>query len=456
MWNKSFFSFFLLSILYTSCCIAQHIYPEKGWQKITNPEQIGWSTSHLNEAKSIADSIGSDAVVIVHRGAILKAWGEIERKFMCHSMRKSLLSAVIGLNVDRGAITIKQTLSEIGIDDSTNRLSELEKTATIEHLLTSRSGIYLPAAYEWPTRKPQREEFKPGEHWFYPNNWDYNALLTIYEQVTKKKLFEDFYASLAVPLNMQDFEISDGYYHYEKHKSSHPAYPFRMSARDLARLGLLFLQHGKWGEKQIISKEWIEKSTSPISQTYAEGEGYGYLWWVDQKNFKYGYYSAEGSGGHGLIIVPDLELVIVHRVNTYLDKRISYRQRGQLISKIMEAFDGGDTQRQLQLENDMAPQPTSNYPFMQDLNKESYTGIYQINKLLDYESETVEVYLNEKNQLEIYIPYKGYFLLHAINKSLFLMADSQEYISFLMNENDLPEKIIYHRNSRVGEKRAKE
>ncbi|MEL6358045.1 MAG: serine hydrolase, partial [Bacteroidota bacterium] len=388
---------------------AQQIWPGEKWQKISNPQDIGWSTQKLNEAKNIADSIGSAAVMIVHRGAVLDAWGEMDRKFMCHSMRKSLLSAMIGVHVGNGSIDLSKTLSELAIDDAPNPLTDLEKTATIEQLLASRSGIYLQAAYEWPTRKPQRGKFNPGEHWFYPNNWDYNALLTIYEKETGNKLFEDFNTRIARPIGMEDYEISDGYYHFERHKSTHPAYPFRMSTRDLARFGLLFLRRGTWREQQVISKNWVEKSTSPISQTYAEGEGYGLLWWVDQKNFKYDYFSAEGTGGHGVIVVPALDLVIVHRTNTYVDQRISYRQRGKLIAKIMEAYTGPSVDQQVKLSAFETPSPKPSFPSSDEVNLQLYLGNYSIEKLFDYESTSVEVYLDSSHQLAIFIPYKGYF-----------------------------------------------
>ena len=188
MYYKTYFFVFLFCLLQLPFLNAQDIYPKDSWQVITNPKQIGWSLEKLEDAKLIADSIGSDAVLIIHRGAILKAWGAIERKFMCHSMRKSLLSAMYGLYVDKGVLNLQQNLAEMGIDDSPIPLTKLEKTATIEQLLSSRSGIYLPAAYEWPTRKPQRGKFKPGENWFYPNNWDYNTLLSIFEKVTEKKI----------------------------------------------------------------------------------------------------------------------------------------------------------------------------------------------------------------------------------------------------------------------------
>ena len=74
-----------------------------------------------------------------------------------------------------------------------------------------------------------------------------------------------------------------------------------MSARDMARFGLLYLNRGAWGSKQIIPEKWVNQST--IDQT---GRGYGYYWWI-QKNAFY----ASGAGGTLLMILPEYQLLVV-------------------------------------------------------------------------------------------------------------------------------------------------
>jgi hypothetical protein len=64
-------------------------------------------------------------------------------------------------------------------------------------------------------------------------------------------------ALLLSPLGMQDFSPAHGYYHYEREKSMHPAYPFRMSARDMARFGLLYLYQGRWGAQRLRAGEYV-------------------------------------------------------------------------------------------------------------------------------------------------------------------------------------------------------
>jgi hypothetical protein len=162
--------------------------------------------------------------------------------------------------------------------------------------------------------------------------------LTILEQETGIKVFEEFKNRFADPLQMEDFRVRDGYYHFEKDKSIHPAYPFRMSARDMARFGLLFLRKGRWKEKRILSERWIEESTRSYSDA-AWGGGYGYMWWVpDAKPFKkLKMYSALGLGQQSIDVIPGAEMVFVLRTNTFENNRVKQEERFTLIRKILKA-----------------------------------------------------------------------------------------------------------------------
>ena len=83
-----------------------------------------------------------------------------------------------------------------------------------------------------------------------------------------------------------------------------------MTAREIARLGQLFLNEGRWSGSQIIPGWWVAASTSPridIGNNYA---GYGYYWWLNHIA-TYDMYSALGAGGQILHVIPELELVMV-------------------------------------------------------------------------------------------------------------------------------------------------
>ena len=116
----------------------------KTWQKATSPEELGWSSEKLAVAQAYSENIGSAAVMIVDDGTVVDSWGDITRNYQCHSMRKSLLSALYGIYVDNGKIDISKTLKELDIDDCTP-LTDVEKQATVADLLKAKSGIYIPA-----------------------------------------------------------------------------------------------------------------------------------------------------------------------------------------------------------------------------------------------------------------------------------------------------------------------
>lgn len=320
-------------------------FPGKEWERVDDLAAAGWSAEKLAEARAYAGTLQTEAVMVVHQGRVVDSWGPVDRKFNVHSIRKSFLSAMYGVQVAAGKIQMEATMAQLGVDDNEPALSEEEKKATVADLLKARSGIYHPALYETKKMKaarPKRHSHAPGTFWYY-NNWDFNVLGTIYEQKTGHGIYQDFKDLIATPTGMQDYEVADGQY-FTGPDSIHRAYPFRMTARDMARFGLLFLQGGKWGDKQIIPASWVKESTTSYSDAKGSG-GYGYLWWIavngrhmgDLKTPE-GAYSARGSGGHYILVIPSMDMVIVHRVNTDIESRsVDTPAFGKLVEKILAA-----------------------------------------------------------------------------------------------------------------------
>ena len=189
--------------------------------------------------------------------------------------------------------------------------------------------------------RPLRGSHPPGSHWYY-NNWDFNALGTIFEQESGAKIFEAFKTRIADPLEMDDFRVEDGDYQ-RGNESRHPGYPLRMSTRDLARFGLLYLRNGGWRDRQVVPEKWVGESTRSYSDTGTCG--YGYMWWVaaDGKSLPdvflpEGTFWAWGTRGHYLVVVPALDLVVVHRVDTDVPSReLSHKEFGRLLRLILDA-----------------------------------------------------------------------------------------------------------------------
>ncbi|MEZ5944825.1 MAG: serine hydrolase [Planctomycetaceae bacterium] len=306
-----------------------------------------WSVEKLAAARSFSNNIDTAAVIIQQDGEIIDHWGAVDLPLNCHSIRKRLLSALYGQQVQEGTINLDETLAELGIDDNEPSLTKAEKTATVRDLLKARSGVYHAALYEtaaMAAKRPKRGSHAPDTFWYY-NNWDFNALGTIFRKKTELDLFEEFDAKLARPLDFQDFRPARHTQYVTGKASDHPAYPFRLSARDLARFGQLMLQNGRWNGTQLVPEAWVLESTTSYSDAGSSG-GYGYMWWVavDGKHLPNvtlppGSYSARGYRGHFLVIVPEWNLVVCHRVNT--DQQgtvVSNADFGKLLSMIIAAM----------------------------------------------------------------------------------------------------------------------
>jgi len=314
------------------------------WEMFTSPESAGWSSSRLQAAYAYSQRIQTAAVMVIYDGKVLYHWGDITRKFWTHSCRKSFMSALYGVHVDEGNIDISKTLADLGIDDSPYQLTAVEKTATVRMLLQARSGVYIPAAAEAPSMsasRPARHSHPPGTFWYY-NNWDFNTLCTIFDQETGTKFFEELKRRIFDPIGTEDFQVTDGFYQYVP-TSKHPSYPFRITARDMARFGLLFLRNGVWEGTRIISEEWIRESTTSYSDAGYTG-GYGYMWWIAQNGYHLtnvilqdDAYSARGYGGHYIVVIPDKDVVVVHRVNTDIGNSVTSSEFGALLNFILDA-----------------------------------------------------------------------------------------------------------------------
>jgi CubicO group peptidase (beta-lactamase class C family) len=302
----------------------QIVFPGKTWEK-AKPEQSGWSASKLDEARKYFETLPAGNALVVDHGRIIAEWGDASQRIKVSSVRKSLLSALYG--VRKSTFDLNQTLEQRGIDDDPP-LTPQEKQATLRMLLQSRSGIYHPFVGGTPTMKaerPPRGSHPPGTFWYY-NQWDFNALGTIFEQQVHSKIGVEFQHQIATPIQMQDFRAEDMYYLRATpqtpriEQSIHPMYQFRLSARDLARFGYLYLNRGNWNGTQIIPSDWIEESTRAYSTTGyrlgGESGGYGYLWWVDSCGLPVKNFSAMGSLGKYLVVIPDREMVVVYLNHT--------------------------------------------------------------------------------------------------------------------------------------------
>jgi CubicO group peptidase (beta-lactamase class C family) len=325
---------------------ATSVFPTASWAQ-ADPATQGFSQAGIESALAYAKQEGSTAGMIVRNGWVVAQWGDISRKSNLYSVRKSFMSALVGIAVARGLLRLDDTLGKLGIDDEPPSLSPAEKEATLRMLLEARSGVYHASVYEtagMKASKPPRYSHAPGTFWYY-NNWDFNTVGAIYEQATGKRIFEALKTEIADPIGMQDYLPSDGRYVSGEPSTRYPAYPIRMSTRDLARFALLYLHDGRWRGRQVVPAAWVAESTRPDSNN-ATG-GYGYMWWTSvpasgerprgAKLLRPAFW-ADGHLGQYAVVVPSLQLVIVSRVDSRLtSKHMSRRKMEGLVWRVESA-----------------------------------------------------------------------------------------------------------------------
>jgi|GEM_PF-416594 len=321
-----------------------------------SPAELGISDERIEAAHALADSLGTAAYMLVVDGHVVDSFGDPAHEYRLHSVRKSLLGALYGVAKAAASgepIDTTTTIGALGIGDYAG-LGPVERTATLADLLSSRSGVYLPATHEnvgWDDVRPARGSAAPGERWFY-SNWDFNAAGTAFQILTHQNIFRAFERDIARPIGMVDFRASDGAWRYSP-RSWHPAYVFRMSTRDLARFGILMANGGRWEGRQVIPADWVRRITRTRSHVVRPdgdpmpGVGYGMMWWTrDEKATGEVYgpvgedvFVASGTGQQILMVAPDRKLVFVHRTDTDVPsnvyKNVSTVEAGSLLKLLL-------------------------------------------------------------------------------------------------------------------------
>jgi hypothetical protein len=380
------------------------------WKKYEDLEKAGWSVSKLEEAGVVASTTGTAAVLVVDRGNVVAAWGHIDHPYKSASIRKSIYDVTMGAAHYLEPFDVNASMKSLEIDDI-DALSDREKAATLEHLMMARSGIYHPAAYETASnaaRRPERQSAAPGTNWYY-NNWDFNLTCEAFERLTGETIADAFIKNISGPLGMEDFEKHHIYDVLEPRLSRYPAVTFRLSARDLARIGKLYLQDGEWKGKRIVSSQWIKRSTTPTTvfeegSYRGEGNAYGKLWWIfparpelDSPYQAHHRVAALGSGGQIMVLFPELDLVIVHLADTDRGRGLRDSDVTKLMDRILGARKtkrGTSKLESVSVEklSDKNPIPIrSDYSLLTDKQRDALEGTYMFT-----EQEGMTLYPYEK------------------------------------------------------------
>ena len=354
--------FLLIAVLaLQSCMTSKPAFKGEAFERYAAARDAGFDEKKLAELnRYIRDSALTTGLVVLYDGKLLYEYGDVQKVSYIASCRKSVLSMLYGKFVDNGTIDLNQQIGPLGIDEK-DGLLPIEKTATIDHIITSRSGVFHLASnggYDKDNFRERGSE-QPGDYFVY-NNWDFNVGGHILELYAKRSIYKEIEDQLAKPLGFQDWNIKNQKKSGNTRKSQYKAYHIYVSTRDMAKIGQLMLNEGEWEGQQLISREWIKKTTSTITphETLVERYGpadpngvhmsYGYMWWlVDNYQGKETYrgaYSATGYGGQFITVLPEPKLVIAHKKKLDLLTMAGIRYKGisdkvyyRIIDKILEA-----------------------------------------------------------------------------------------------------------------------
>jgi CubicO group peptidase (beta-lactamase class C family) len=305
------------------------VFPVKEWERIEKPESAGYSSARLQALRGWLQSLDTTAMMVSVGGRSLFEYGDLTHQSYLASVRKSILAILYGKYVENGKIQLDKTLRELEFTD-VGGLSPREQEATVEHLISARSGVYHLASNSGDSTDsaPPRNSQKPGAYYLY-NNWDFNAAGSVFEKLTARDIYDALETDLARPIGMQDFDRARQRKSGDDNRSTHKAYHIWLSTRDMARVGLLMLRQGNWAGQQVVSREWARRITGlvtplnemnpPELRSLGTGSrwGYGYMWWVwDAPNshgpFE-GAYTGKGAGGQFITVLPKLDMVIAHK-----------------------------------------------------------------------------------------------------------------------------------------------
>ena len=328
---------------------AQADYPAEDWSRIAAPESAGYSSQRLEELRAYVKTLDTTGLMIVARGRVLFEHGNLSELSYLASVRKSILAMLYGKYVGSGRINLKRTIDDIGFTDI-GGLLDMERRATIEHLLSARSGVFHPASNggDDTDKAPPRGSRNPGTYFLY-NNWDFNAAGAVFEKLTGIDIYNALEGDLAWPLQMQDFECSRQAKGGDLKVSHFPAYHMWLSTRDMARLGYLMLREGNWNGRQVIPRSWARRIVRPVTRVgqmnpeshRTEEFGYGFMWWVwdgPRATGPFaGAYAARGAYGQYIVVLPKLDLVVAHKTAVPPIRQVSWNQFRGILDRLLAA-----------------------------------------------------------------------------------------------------------------------
>ncbi|MEP6750226.1 MAG: serine hydrolase, partial [Bacteroidota bacterium] len=284
----------------------------------SSPEAQGVSSKMIRQfvAAANASGMGWHSFMFLRHGHVIAEgwWKPFEPAFThtLYSLSKSFTSTAIGLLVKDGKLNIDSTVTSFFPDEIPATPDAHLKQMKVRHLLTMNTGHSedtmpkLRASEDTWTKTflAQPVTFEPGAHFLYNTGATYMLGAIVYK-ITGQTL-----AAFLGPRLFQPLDIKDYNWETSPQGLNTAGYGLRVKTEDIAKLGQMYLQKGKWNNKEILTESWVHDATSYQTKSQ-EGngdwsQGYGYQFW----RCKPGFYRGDGAFGQFCIVMPEQDAVM--------------------------------------------------------------------------------------------------------------------------------------------------
>ncbi len=282
----------------------------------SSPEAQGVSSagvqSFIEAADKNLDSLHS-FMLVRHGHVVAECWWapyKAESPHSLFSLSKSFTSTAIGLAIAEGKLSLDDPVLKFFPDDAPAEPSNNLKAMRVSDLLRMSTGHQTqpprPADQVWTKVFLSHDvPFKPGTHFLYNTSATY-MLAAIVQKATGQKLIDYLQPRLFEPLG-----ISNPTWEESPQGINTGGYGLSVRTEDIARFGQLYLQKGKWQEKQLVPAAWVEAATARQTSNGSNSasdwdQGYGYQFW----RCRHGAYRGDGAFGQYCIVLPEQDAVI--------------------------------------------------------------------------------------------------------------------------------------------------
>jgi CubicO group peptidase (beta-lactamase class C family) len=291
--------------------------------RIEEAEKLDAPVSSAFDEMTYGAGTRTASVIVVQGGQIVaERYGrgvDNETPVRTWSAAKSLTATLIGVARQQGLVDIDHP----AVLADWNKGGDPRRAITLRHLLHMASGldsgengsrtdeVYFAGARVVDTATRASLEAAPGTRFKYANNDTLIAMRALREAIKDDSRFQRFpYESLLHKIGAVHTTIEADW--NGDFISSSQVWA---TGRDLARLGQLYLQDGKWGSERLLPEGWVSFVKTPAPAQPADGAGYGAQFWLmtDAPGVPEGTFYAAGNRGQYIVILPALNAVVVRQ-----------------------------------------------------------------------------------------------------------------------------------------------